>query len=205
MNPRKSVQQILEKPFHLHRELSTDALRTRVLELLDDVGLVPALDFIGRYPHQLSGGQRQRLVIARAVALEPELIVADEPVSALDVSVRAQILNLLKRLQAKYGLTMIFISHDLSVVRALCSRVAVMYLGKIVETGDTRAIYDAPLHPYTRALIAATRFPTPGKCEREPRFCWKATYRARSKGRPAAPSIRDVSCGPKIATFPRQS
>jgi oligopeptide/dipeptide ABC transporter ATP-binding protein len=161
LNPRKSLYSALAKPFRLHTDLASVVIRSRVLGLLEDVGLVPAAEYVDRYPHELSGGQRQRVVIARAIALKPDLIVADEPVSALDVSVRAQILNLLLQLKRKHNLTVIFISHDLSIVRSLCDRVAVMYLGRIVETGLTEDIFDHPLHPYTRALLASTPVPDP--------------------------------------------
>jgi oligopeptide/dipeptide ABC transporter ATP-binding protein len=161
LNPRKTVLQTLEKPYRIHRKLSGRELRDNVWRLVEDVGLVPAEHFIYRYPHELSGGQRQRVVIARAIALKPEFVVADEPVSALDVSVRAQILNLLRRLQADHSLTYLFISHELSIVRSMCDRVAVMYLGKIVENGPTEGIFTSPMHPYTRALLASTPVPDP--------------------------------------------
>jgi peptide/nickel transport system ATP-binding protein/oligopeptide transport system ATP-binding protein len=153
LNPRMTVGQILAEPMMLHR-LGTAAERpARVADLLRSVGL--ADHHAARYPHEMSGGQRQRVAIARALAAEPAVVVCDEPVSALDVSIRAQILNLLKDLQAAVGVGYLFISHDLGVVKHLADRVAVMYLGRIVETGATDPLFATPLHPYTRALIAA--------------------------------------------------
>jgi oligopeptide/dipeptide ABC transporter ATP-binding protein len=151
LNPRKSVGQIVAEPFVIHRT-HTD-VKQRVQELLARVGLSP--EHYNRYPHEFSGGQRQRIGIARALALQPKLIVCDEPVSALDVSVQAQILNLLKNLQREFDLTYVFISHDLSVIRQVSDRIAVMYLGRVVELGASELLYEHPRHPYTAALLSA--------------------------------------------------
>jgi oligopeptide/dipeptide ABC transporter ATP-binding protein len=155
LNPRKSVGQIIAEPFAIHRTRKDS--KSRVQELLARVGLSP--EHFNRYPHEFSGGQRQRIGVARALALQPKLIVCDEPVSALDVSVQAQILNLLKDLQKEFGLTYVFISHDLSVIRQISDRIAVMYLGRVVETGDSEALYEHPRHPYTAALLSAVPRP----------------------------------------------
>jgi len=161
LNPRMKVGDIIGEPIKVHG-LAPDATRrqARVRELLQVCGLDPS--FADRYPHEMSGGQRQRVGIARALALEPEFIVCDEAVSALDVSIQAQVINLLEDLREKFGLTYLFIAHDLSVVRHLCQRVAVMYLGRIVELADCDELFDNPLHPYTRALLAAVPVPDPG-------------------------------------------
>jgi oligopeptide/dipeptide ABC transporter ATP-binding protein len=164
LNPRKSVGQIIGEPFAIHH--TTKDIKSKVQELLARVGLSP--EHYNRYPHEFSGGQRQRIGVARAIALQPKLIVCDEPVSALDVSVQAQILNLLKDLQKEFGLTYVFISHDLSVIRQVSDRIAVMYLGRVVEIGDSEALYEHPRHPYTAALLSAVPRPetTGGAAER---------------------------------------
>lgn len=160
LNPRMTVMDTLSEAIRTrHPESKGEELRTRVADLLRTVGLNPVQ--MKRYPHEFSGGQRQRVAIARALAPEPDLIIADEPVSALDVSIQSQILNLLKRLTREMGLTMIFISHDLSVVRYIADRIAVMYLGRIIELGDAEEIVDNPLHIYTKALMSAIPLPDP--------------------------------------------
>ncbi len=154
LNPRMSVRQILAEPFAIHHEAPPQGLERRLHELLAEVGLDPSA--LRRYPHEFSGGQRQRINIARAIALRPELLVLDEPVSALDVSVGAQVINLLRDLQQRYGLTYLFISHSMPLVRYLCHRVAVMQHGRIVETGTWSEVCDSPREPYTQQLLAAT-------------------------------------------------
>lgn len=157
LNPRQTVGDILREALSIQKVVPKEKMRDRVVELLENVGL--RADVMDRYPHEFSGGQRQRIGIARALAVEPKLIICDEAVSALDVSIQAQILNLLKELQRKYQLTYLFISHDLGVVRHISDRVIVMYLGKIVEIADKKSLFDNPLHPYTNALLSAIPLP----------------------------------------------
>lgn len=159
LNPRMTVFDTLAEPLRVHRVVPADRIPEKVAELMQVVGLAPR--FSQKYPHEFSGGQRQRIAIARALALEPKVIVADEPVSALDVSIQAQILNLLAELVRKMNLSLIFIAHDLSVVKHISDRVAVMYLGKVVELGPAVDVIERPLHPYTRALVSAIPKPDP--------------------------------------------
>src|SRR4051794_2498225 len=161
LNPRHTVGAIVGAPFRLQKITPPGGVRRSVQELLELVGLSP--EHYNRYPHEFSGGQRQRIGIARTLALRPKLIVADEPVSALDVSIQAQVINLLEDLQDELGLTYVVIAHDLSVVRHISDRVAVMYLGKIVEVADRNSLYEAPMHPYTTALLSAVPIPDPAK------------------------------------------
>ena len=186
LNPRKSVGQIVAEPFTIHR--TEKDVKRRVQELLARVGLSP--EHYNRYPHEFSGGQRQRIGVARALALQPKLIVCDEPVSALDVSVQAQILNLLKDLQKDFDLTYVFISHDLSVIRQVSDRIAVMYLGRVVELGDSEPLYEHPRHPYTAALLSAV-----------PRHSAERRRRRRSgSGSSSAATCRRPSTRPQPAS-----
>ena len=159
LNPRMTVGDIIGEPLVVHNISSGQSRRERVQELLRIVGLNPY--FVNRYPHEFSGGQRQRIGVARALAVQPDFIVCDEPISALDVSIQAQIINLLEELQTQFNLTYLFIAHDLSVVRHISDRIAVMYLGKIVELTGRKELYDRPLHPYTQALLSAVPIPDP--------------------------------------------
>jgi oligopeptide/dipeptide ABC transporter ATP-binding protein len=184
LNPRMTLADILKEPFKIHQNLSPKQLSEEVDSLLSLVGLNPS--FQRRFPHELSGGQRQRVGIARALALRPEFIVCDEPVSALDVSIQAQIINLLKELQKKFQLTYLFIAHDLGIVKYISTRVAVMYLGKIVELAPTESLYQDPLHPYTQALLSSIPIPDP-KLE-------KTKTRIFLKGEPPHPSTLLKGC-----------
>jgi oligopeptide transport system ATP-binding protein len=168
LNPRMTVGDIVGEPLLVHNILKGKAHRERVQELLNVVGLNPY--FVNRYPHEFSGGQRQRIGVARALAVQPEFIVCDEPISALDVSIQAQIINLLEDLQSQFNLTYLFIAHDLSVVRHISDRVAVMYLGKIMELTGRKELYENPLHPYTQALLSAVPIPDPAVEEKRRRI-----------------------------------
>ena len=159
LNPRMTIKNIVAEPFNIHKTIKKHEIQGKVLELLQNVGL--SKDHLYRFPHEFSGGQRQRIVIARALALNPKFIILDEPTSSLDVSVQAQILNLLKRFQNELNLTFLFISHDLSVVEFMSNRIAVMYLGKIVELASSKELFKKQLHPYTRALVSAIPVPNP--------------------------------------------
>ncbi len=159
LNPRYTIGSLIAEPMHIYNLGSKNEIRDKTAELLSVVGL--RAEYIDRYPHEFSGGQRQRIAVARALAINPEFVIADEPVSALDVSIRAQVLNLLQRLQKQFNLTYLFVSHDLSVVRHVADRIAVMYLGKIVELADRDELYAAPKHPYTQALLSAVPIPDP--------------------------------------------
>jgi oligopeptide transport system ATP-binding protein len=161
LNPRQTVSDIIGEPMEIHEKIGASERNEKTVGLLQKVGL-PSY-YVFRYPHELSGGEKQRIAIARALSTRPKLIVADEPVASIDVSVRASILNLMKDLQRDFGLSYLFISHDLSVVRHMCNRVGVMYLGKIVESAETEELYENPRHPYTEALLAAIPIPDPRK------------------------------------------
>jgi peptide/nickel transport system ATP-binding protein/oligopeptide transport system ATP-binding protein len=165
LNPRMSVGQIVEEPLKIHTRQSPAERRERVAWLMQKVGLSP--DYIHRYPHEFSGGQRQRIGIARALATNPKIVIADEPVSALDVSIQAQVVNLMQDIQKEFDLSYIFIAHDLSVVRHISDRIAVMYKGEIVEIGEAESLYQKPQHPYSRALLAAVPRPDPAKSRRK--------------------------------------
>lgn len=186
LNPRKTIRHILSQPYCVHKLFKKKEIANKTSELLEIVGLNPPELYLDRYPHEFSGGQRQRIVIARAIALNPRFIVADEPVSALDISIRAQILNLMKKLQTDFNLTYLFISHDLSVVRSVSDRVAVMYLGDIVEVAETEELYENPLHPYTNAIISATPIPNPRIARKRKRLFLK--------GEPPSPINPPVGC-----------
>ncbi len=212
LHPRMRIRQILKEPFLIHRIGSKKDQKEKILELLQEVGLEP--ESLLRFPHEFSGGQRQRIGIARAIALNPKLIIADEPVSALDVSIQAQIIDLLDDLQKKFSLSYLFIAHDLSVVEHISDRVMVMYVGKIVEQAVTRELYGNPLHPYTKALLSAVPVPDPHlKKEREIlkgdlpnpanppsgcRFHTRCQY-AKPKCREEEPKLKDVGAGHKVA------
>ena len=188
LNPRKRVGFIIAEALEVHKLGTAAEVKRRVQELLEVVGLNP--EHYNRFPHEFSGGQRQRIGVARALAINPKLIVCDEPVSALDVSVQAQILNLLKDLQQEFGLTYVFIAHDLNVVRHISDRVMVMYLGHAVEIADRDQLYAEPKHPYTGALLSAVPIPNPSSAASARRSCSRGTSRARSTRRAPAGSTR---------------
>ena len=215
LNPRHSVGRIVSEPLRVHGLANRRAAAGRVRELLEIVGL--PRDAAGRYPHEFSGGQRQRIGIARALALNPDFIVCDEPVSALDVSIQAQIINLLENLQTDFDLTYLFIAHDLAVVKHISDRIAVMYLGKIVEVSPADALYDDPLHPYTISLLSAVPIPDPAvERQRKPillagdlpspanppracRFHTRCPYVQPTRCRDEAPPLRELSSGHTVA------
>jgi len=161
LNPRKTVGESLSLAFTVHEPNSRESIEARVCKLLEDVDLRPAGAFLSRYPHQISGGQRQRVAIARAISLNPQLVLADEAVAALDMSIRAEILNLLKNAQVRTGASYLLVSHDLSVLRNMCDRIGIMYLGRLVELATSEQLFSNPQHPYTKALLAATLVPNP--------------------------------------------
>jgi oligopeptide transport system ATP-binding protein len=166
LDPRMMIGQIIREPLEIHKTGNSDSREATVTQMLDAVGLTA--EQYNRYPHELSGGQQQRVAIARALTLHPKIVILDEPVSALDMSVRTQILNLLKDLQSQFGLTYLFVAHDLSVVRYMCNHIAVMYLGQIVENCSTSQLYENPIHPYTKALLDAVPVPDPSKRKTSP-------------------------------------
>jgi oligopeptide/dipeptide ABC transporter ATP-binding protein len=170
LNPRKTIRQILGDPLLVHKRCSKDELELRAMELLDMVQLTPPDMYLDRYPHEFSGGQRQRIVFARAIALSPTFIFADEPVASLDVSVRAEILRLMQELQDRLSISYLFVTHDLSVVRSISHRVAIMYLGQIVERAATNQLFENPKHPYTLAILSATPIPNPQRARMKRRI-----------------------------------
>lgn len=192
LNPRMRALDIVAEPLRIFRmegilSLDEEAVKKKALSLLDRCGL--AASYAGRYPHEFSGGQRQRIGIARALALGPKLILADEPVSALDVSIQSQILNLLKDLQKEFDLTFLFIAHDLAVIEYFCSRVAVMYLGSILEIASSQTLYEKPLHPYTKALLSAVPIPDPVAGRNRARIILKGDIPSPSVERPGCPFV----------------
>ena len=184
LNPRMTVQQLIERPMELHLGLSRQERKKRVEYLLDRVGLQP--EYAARYPHEFSGGQRQRIGIARALSTNPALVIADEPVSALDVSVQAQVINLMEELREEFGLTYIFVAHDLAVVYHIADRIAVMYLGDVVELGPAEQVYNDPRHPYTRALLSSVPMPDPRR---------DTSSRIRLEGDIPSPLAKPSGCG----------
>lgn len=212
LNPRMTVKNLLSEPLETHSDLEKGEIEDKVIEMVEKVGL--SIQHLDRYPHQFSGGQRQRISIAKSIITNPKLVIADEPVSALDVSIQSQILNLLMELQKELGLTMIFISHDLNVVRRISNSIAVMYLGSIVETGETEDIFKSPLHPYTEALLSAVPSLDPLEKKKRtilqgeipspvnpPEGCAFQTRcsRVMSFCRESKPSLREIQGGHQVA------
>jgi len=173
LNPRKTIEQILSKPLSVQEGFGRSELRDKIMDLLDDVDLKPPEDYISRYPHELSGGEKQRVVIARAVALRPKLVIADEPVASLDMSIRGKVLNLLRELQSRYGMSYLLITHDLRVLRVMSKRIAIMYLGKIAEVAKAEELFAHPCHPYTKGMISAELIPDPSSPKRKKGFILK--------------------------------
>jgi len=216
LNPRRTVRQTLEEPLRVHRVAGRGEIAERAAAAIAEVGL--QRDALDRYPHEFSGGQRQRIGIARALALKPDLVLCDEPVSALDVSIQSQILNLFKDLQEEFGLTYMFIAHDLAVIQYISNRIAVMYLGVIVEISDSAELYKKPLHPYTQALLSAAPIPDPAVERKRQRIiltgdvpspdrkrtgCYfydRCSHRM-DKCKESVPVLRDVAPGHQVACY----
>ncbi|ABR30427.1 peptide ABC transporter ATPase [Thermosipho melanesiensis] len=217
LNPRMTIFDIIAEPLNIHNIGNLKEREEKVLKLLQDVGLTPPSSFLWRYPHELSGGQRQRVAIARALVLEPTFIVADEPTSMLDVSVRTGVMNLLMELQEKYNMSYLYITHDFAVARYMCDKIAVMYLGKIVEYADAEEILFNPLHPYTKALLSAVPIPDPDYVKGEPniigsvskpinppprcRFYDRCPFRTKDCEKNPHPPLKDMGNGHYVSCY----